>query len=147
MAIGRLYYTVLSLALCTWYCHSHYEADYPSRGWKPWSGWQNRWQRENEDRAEEEARAQAKKEKLHAARQAALSLELEAEEIAHDEEERIARHLRRLKRHGAHTTAGDSRRHAVAAAGHHRARVPEHVQYRSAAPRQEAPLKPIQRWR
>ena len=92
MAIGRLYYTIASLLCCALYAATHYEP-WPEKGFRPHSGFGNRWkykykkEREAEApkaarEAEEEARRIAREASEEARRVARQAAEDEAREYA-----------------------------------------------------------------
>jgi hypothetical protein len=67
MAIGRLYFYIVSVALCMFYCASHYE-EWPNRGWQSHKGWGNREQRKEEDKRRAKEEAELKKARENARR-------------------------------------------------------------------------------
>ncbi|KAK5162939.1 uncharacterized protein LTR77_011100 [Saxophila tyrrhenica] len=93
MALGRLYYTIALLFCCTLYCTSHYDASWPSRGWKPTSGWGSKYKRheqEKQAKARKEAERQQKNERAgkRAVRRASHLVE-EAEQDFREGEEKF----------------------------------------------------------
>lgn len=166
MAIGRLYYTLAALFLCSLYCHSHYEAKYPERGYAPWSGWGNKWRRAKEDKEEAERRKARKeeaggfvREKAGMGRRLSESLAREAESegrrVAREvesEAEEIARYVGR-NGGGSRSRAGDPRRRdGRGGSGSGGRRSAGHGWWEGQGQGQgqggqETPLRPLQRWR
>lgn len=74
MAIGRLYFYAVSIALCMFYCTSHCEP-WPEQSWKPHHNWGNR-----EVRAEEEKRRKKEEARLEEAKENASKNQRKVEE-------------------------------------------------------------------
>ena len=153
MAIGRLYYTIACLLLCSFFCVSHYEAKYPERGFRPWSGFRNRHRRAQEDEVEAEELRRAANGRLTGHTRARES---EARERGLRREREVGECARPVR--ARYEADGDPRRHAARASDWS----PPYTDPRRAGGAyspptrrnsgwwggdQEATFVPIQRWR